>query len=175
MIVLVIAINTSAFIASTELGHEYDPIFDLIENISVAIFTIEYIIRVWCAADKKQYRGHREWEARLRFSFPITNLIQCRFIISPMGLVDLASIVPYFVGVFISKRLAFATIIRVLRIFRLFKSEKYSHSFSIIGQVIYRQRGVLLATNFFSLVILVLVATLMWLSDGNNAPESFGR
>jgi hypothetical protein len=68
-IMFVVFINVISFILSTEPDLRTPvtlKLFKAIESTSVAIFTIEYALRLWCAAEKKKYRHKHEWLGRLR-------------------------------------------------------------------------------------------------------------
>jgi len=86
IIMVVVFVNVISFILSTEkdLMNRYsETIFSIVESTSVAIFTVEYMLRFWSSAEKKRSRQHREWVGRLRFVF------------SFMSVIDLASIIPF--------------------------------------------------------------------------------
>jgi len=83
-----------------------------------------------------------------------------------MALIDLASIVPFFVGTAMKKStVSFATAIRILRVFRLLKAHRYTSSFSIIGKVVISQRRILGASLFLCIVLLVIHSSLLWLLE----------
>jgi len=165
-ILIVVTINIISFILSTDRkfsSNTLDLVYQVIETFSIIIFSFEYLLRFWCSAEKKYYRNKREWLGRLRFFFSILSLI------------DLTSILPWYLMLILhSKKFYNSTIIRILRIFRMFKAEKYSKSFSTIGKVIKEQRKILTATVVLSGVLLVSQATILWIVQKNDNPEEFG-
>jgi len=166
LILSVIAINVTTFVLSTDKTADvwwFKILADDVEKISVTIFTIEFALRFWSIVDKEEWKGN-PFYARLRFLF------------SFMSFVDLISILPFYVSLFLSQkyRLSFSPTFRIFRVFRLFKAEKYSHSFTLIGRVIAEQKDILLATAFLNLVLLVLQASLLWIMMKDVDPEHFG-
>jgi len=160
----IIFINVITFILSTEpyLYDNASTLFITIEATSVTIFTIEYLLRLWCSAEKSNYRHRKEWLGRVRFVFSL------------MSLIDLVSIVPFYIAFFVTTKFAFSPVFRIFRIFRMFKAEKYSKAFSTIGKVIMVQKGVLGAAVILSIVLLVVQATLLWAVEHNDFPERYG-
>ena len=74
-----IVLNVLAIIVESieSVGVAYRPHFDMFELVSVAIFTVEYIARVWVAVDDAHGKYRRSILGRLRY------------MASPMALIDL--------------------------------------------------------------------------------------
>lgn len=64
---------------------EHEQAFDIFELTSISIFTLEYIIRQWVCIERKRYKKRGPIIGRLRY------------LVSPMSIVDLLSIVPFWV------------------------------------------------------------------------------
>jgi len=164
-VLTMIIINVAAFVINTDENISkgwVDEFLNIVEYISVGFFTLEYILRLWCVVDKKIYRN-RPWYGRLRF------------IISPFSLIDLASIVPFYVALVVDyQRLEFSTALRIFRVFRLLKVEKYSSSFGLIGRAILEQKEILLSTLFLCSVIMVVQSTLLYFAMRHDDPKNFG-
>ena len=100
--------------------------FYYLEFVSVLIFTAEYFCRIWSVGEENAYAGV---------------LGRLRFAVTFYALVDLATIVPFYVdlgiaGVTPQGALQSSTFIRALRLLRLLKADQYVDSFSKYGSVI---------------------------------------
>ena len=144
---LAIVLETIAPIAEVAQGA-----FEVIEVITVAIFTFEYILRVWCCTEDPDY-AHPLW-GRLRFA------------VQPLTLVDLLAILPFYVTLAgIDLRIA-----RVLRLLRLLKLTRYSGSMSSIGDVLRSRREALISTLFVGFVLLLFASAMMYLAEREAQP-----
>jgi hypothetical protein len=106
--------------------------FEALEGFSVAVFTVEYGLRVWsCTADSRY--AHPVW-GRLRFA------------LSFMALVDLVSILPSLIpGGTLDLR--FARLLRLARFGRTLKMARYSESLRMLGRVLLARREELVVTG----------------------------
>lgn len=128
--------------------------------ISVAIFTVEYILRLWsCTADE-------------RYSRPLAG--RARFAITPLALIDLLAILPFYIPMFIPLDLRFIRIVRLFRIGRVLKFGRYSESIQTFERVFMKKREELLMAFFVVLVILVLCSSVMYFAEHEVQPEKFG-
>lgn len=122
------------------------------EMLSVIIFTIEYSVRVWACVEDERYQ--QPFRGRLRYIF------------SPLALIDLIAIVPFYF-VFLNNDL------RLLRMIRLLKIMRYSHGLRSIALAIYSRRHELITTLFIFLVALVFVSFGMYFAEKEAQPEAF--
>ena len=148
---LAIVLETIAPIAEAAAG-----IFDIFEVVTVAIFTVEYLLRLWSCTEDPSF-AHPLW-GRLRFA------------VQPLVLVDLLAILPFYVPLVVGLDLR---ITRVLRLLRLLKLTRYSEAMSIIGDVLRSRREALLSTMFVGFVLLLFASGLMYLAEREAQPEGF--
>jgi voltage-gated potassium channel len=132
--------------------------FDWIEAVSIMLFTAEYLLRLWVAVDEPRGRFRGRW-GRLRYAVTV------------MPVIDLLAILPYWLGHFIAADPSIAILLRVLR---LFKMVRFSGAFEMIGAVMARERRSLLACASVVAIILVLLATLAYLTEREAQPDKFG-
>lgn len=126
-IVTLILANVAAVILESDRDIEaaYRHLFAPFETFSVAVFTIEYLVRIWIADEHPKARRHGSARAR------------GRYMISLLGIVDLLAILPFYIGLLVT----FETQQwRILRFFRAFKLAHHSAALEIVGRVLYSQR-----------------------------------
>ncbi|GGF62410.1 ion transporter [Alteromonas lipolytica] len=166
-LILLILANTAAVMASTvsEIHQQWHPQLYAFEVFSVVVFSLEYIGRVWSATSAPQTLPFRKgpyqkpWQQRLRYVF------------TPMALVDLAAILPFFLSMFVLLDLR---ILRLLRLTRLIKLGRYSRSVNLLFTVIKKELRVLAAAVSVLIIVMVLAATGMYYIEQHAQPEAFG-
>ena len=110
-----ILLNVAAVVLETvdSIYSAYAPLFDAFDVFSVAVFTVEYILRVWsCTVNP-------------RFKDPVRGRLQ--FLVTPLALVDLMAVLPFYLP-FIFADLRFMRAMRLFRLFRVLKLARYSES-----------------------------------------------
>lgn len=157
-IIALIIINVIGVIMETvpEIGREYASYFFGLEIFSVAIFTVEYLVRVWISAENP------------RFGPGIKGKI--RYIFSPIALIDLIVIIPFYLSLFISIDLRY---LRLLRLLRLLKLSHYIRSMDIFLKVVSSELASLASAVFAVLVLVVLAACVMFALEHKAQPEAF--
>lgn len=132
-------------------------LFVIVEVVTAVVFSIEYILRMWsCTADE-------------RYQKPLSGRI--RYALTPLVLIDLISILPYYLTLLIPG--VNVTFLRTLRVFRFFKLGRYSRSFRIMIRVLKRNSEALLGTVFIIMVVLIIAASLMYQIEYSAQPEVF--
>lgn len=160
LIVLILA-NVLAVILETipRVEMRYGAFFDGFEIFSVAVFTVEYAVRLWVCVDNVNGGHERPGIERLRYA------------VSSGALIDLASVLPFYLGMFIV--LDFR-ILRVLRLIRLLKLTRYSPALETVGAVMYAQRRPLTAAAVILGTMLVFASSLAYLLEHTAQPDAFG-
>ncbi len=154
-----IGVNVLAVILATvdSLFVEYRTLFRLFELVSVTLFSVEYLGRVWSCVEDPDY-AHPLW-GRLRFA------------VSPYLLVDLVAILPFFLTAVVDLRVL--RTFRLFRFFRLFKFARYSESMRTFGQVAREKRTDLAVSLFATGVLLTIASSLMYFAERTAQPETF--
>lgn len=128
--------------------------FQWIDYITVAIFIIDYILRLF-VADYKLNKSVASF-----FIYPIT----------PMAIIDLISILPSLTVLNNGfKLLKLFRLLRTLKVLRAFKFLRYSRSFDIISNVFKKQKRVLSAVATMAVAYVLISALVIY----NVEPESF--
>lgn len=160
-IMTLIILNVLALIIEThpEIKESIGDFLHIFEICIVFIFTIEYLMRIYIAD----------------ISHPSSNRIKSRmkFIFSTFGIIDLLSIIPFFMPMLIRIDLRFLRIFRIMRFFRIFKITRYNSSLNLIYSVIKEKRAELAMTWFVGILILIVASFLMFEVEGEVQPDKF--
>ncbi len=159
-LVALILLNVIAFAAETvpEIGDQNRAAFQIFNVVSVAIFTIEYVLRIWSAVESPVLRTMPRWRARLGFA------------VRPMQLIDLAAILPFYLSVLFAIDLR---ILRVLRLFRFLKLARYSPALHSIGRVIANERRALLGALMVMVTLLLFASSGIYFLERHAQPDVF--
>ena len=120
----------------------YEDFFRAFEVFSVAIFTFEYGLRLWTCV---LIPGHES---------PLLGRI--RFALTPLALIDLMAILPFFLSMILPYDLRSIRLLRLIRLFRLFKLVRYSRSLKIFGNVLAAKKEEIFITLFFGFLLLII-------------------
>lgn len=111
-IMALVLINVAAFALSfVDRLQPYGAYFELTETISVTLFTVEYLLRLWSCV------------ASARHAHPLVGRL--RFALRPMMLVDLLAVLPYYLPFVLALDLRLLRLLRLARLLRLFKLARY--------------------------------------------------
>lgn len=157
-IYILIISNISALILESydEINQEYSLFFTYFEYFSVAIFTLEYIIRIWISDKTKEDKTER-----LNFAF------------STAGIIDLIAILPFYLPFIFPFDLRVIRILRLFRLLRIFKLGRYSKSLKTIRFILKETKAELSTTVFVTFVLMILSSTLMYYIEHDDQPEQF--
>ena len=96
-----------------------------------------------------------------------------RFVLSGMGLIDLFSVLPYFLPMWLPHNLLFLRVLRLFRLLRIFKLTRYSESVRIIGKAVTRIKSELLSTLMITFIVLLVSANLMYIVENEAQPDKY--
>lgn len=155
-ITIVILTNIVVLFLNTfpELGR-FHSLFQTIEYITVGIFIIEYLLRLWTA----EFLFAHQSKVNAAFSFAVT----------PDGIIELLTILPFF---FLSGFVVFR-MLRVVRIFQLFRINASFDSFNAITSVLYKKRNQILSSLFIILILMLASSLFMYSFEHEAQPENF--
>lgn len=147
-IVLLIAIIISLVLimlsSVKEIEYNYHEILLYSEWILTIIFTVEYILRLLISPKPISYAK------------------------SFFGVIDLLSIMPTYIGIFLSGGHAFMVLrsLRLLRMFRIFKLSRYIHGGSIIIKALRASLPKISVFLFGVIMIVIIVGSFMYMIEG---------
>ena len=158
---ITIIINLAASIMHTYESYrlKYGDLLLLIENITVALFCVDYILRL-CTA-KYMYPESKGPGAVRKYIFSFT------------GIIDMLSFLPYYLPVFFPSGAVAFRLLRVMRIFRLFRINAYYNSFRLITEVLNSKRQQLFSSVFTILILMLASSLCMYSLEHEAQPEVF--
>jgi voltage-gated potassium channel len=160
LIVMILA-NVGAIILQSipAIDAAWHPWFGIFEVISIAVFTTEYGLRVWSSIESERAGQRGALAARLRY------------VLSPIALIDLVAILPFYLSFLVPIDLRF---MRVFRLFLVLKLTRYQASMMMLGAVFRNEAKPIAAALFVLTVLLIVVSTLAYLTEGQAQPDAFG-
>jgi voltage-gated potassium channel len=161
MTVLIVA-NVIAVILETvkPIEVEYANIFLAIDIISIAIFTVEYFLRLWVCTLHPAFRD------------PVSGRI--RFAVTPLAIIDLLAFLPFYIPFIIPFDLRFIRILRLFRLIRVLKLGRYSDAMKLFHRVVDKTKEEMLLALSILCIVLVIVSSLMYFAEHEIQPDKFG-
>ncbi|MCR5216613.1 MAG: ion transporter [Lachnospiraceae bacterium] len=157
-IVIVIITNiTVMFLDTFDALAAFRGFFKVVELVTTLIFCIEYILRIWTAD----------------FLYPKETKLQARlhFLRSYDGVVDLLTIIPAF---FLTGFVAFR-MLRVVRIFHLFRINAHYDSFNVITGVLLEKKNQIFSSLFIIVVLMMASSLCIYSAEHEAQPEIFAN
>jgi voltage-gated potassium channel len=139
-------------------GH-YGSLFLAIEALAIIAFSLEYVLRLWSAPDHAPYSDLSPSQARIRFAM------------TPSAIIDLASVLPFYLAFFIPADLRVLVLLRLLRFFKL---ARYSAGMRSLIAALEAERKALFASSVVLLGLVLIAAAAMHLVEHEAQPDKFG-
>ena len=160
VLIVVIVANMAAVVLESFDGlyDRFQDWFYLLEVVSVAMFTVELLLRLWTCD----------------FLRPQSSRVGAvvRFLVSPIGIIDLLAILPFYLP-FLIPDLRVVRVLRLVRFLRLLKLTRYTRSVMTMGAVVRERRHELLVAVFLTVLLLMVASTLMYYLESQVQPEAF--
>ncbi len=154
----VATVAAAALETMESLRGEYAAIFQAVEIVAVALFTLDYLLRWWVAPESQATGAAAPWRARLSYA------------IGPYGIIDLVAILPFYFDLFMPIQPDW---LRVLRLLRLLKLARYAPGLPLFVSVIRAESRPLLAAFLVMAVLLVVESGIMFIIERRAQPEVF--
>lgn len=162
LIVCVIVLNiVVTFCQTFEQLAGYAGVLHWMELVTIIIFTVEYLLRIWTA----------------EYLYPQVGALRAKlkFVVSFYGLVDLLTILPYFLPfLFPSGAVAFR-MLRVVRILHLFRINAKYDAFNVITTVLKEKRNQLMSSICLILIMVMASSLCMYSLEHEAQPEHFSN
>jgi voltage-gated potassium channel len=162
-IVGLIVLNILAMVVeSVERVHALIPTwFKAFEIFSVAVFTVEYTLRIWSCVEDPRYAG----------------LVagRVRFALSPLAIIDALAVLPFYLPFLHAdlRVLRMFRMFRLMRLMRIAKLARYSDSLQMLLRVVKSRKDQLLGAVSILVILLVVAASLMYYAEHDAQPKVF--
>ena len=156
---IVINLVAVALESMPKYASRYGTAFDWIEYVSLAVFTIEYALRLWVAVEHGPYRHLSHMRARLKYA------------VSTAGIIDLIAVLPFWFAMLLPSDFRFVLVFRMVRFFKI---ARYSPAMRSLLDVLYNERRALVGCLIIALGTALVAASLMHLAEGKVQPDKLG-
>jgi len=158
-ILVIASIASTVFETVPNLRERFGQLFDAVEILCLAAFSVEYCLRVWIAPEHIPYRHLSSYAARRTF------------VLSPQGIIDFVAIVPFW---FALASFGELRILIVLRILRVLKFTRYSSGMRALLDVLWSERRALTGCLVILICATLVSASAMHIVEGTLQPDKFG-
>lgn len=119
-------------------------LFDVLEWLFTLVFTAEYVLRLLCVRR------------------PLT------YALSFYGIIDLVSVLPTYLAMLVPEAHFFidVRILRLMRVFRIFKLTGYVTEFNALGRALVASRRKIMVFLSFVLMVVLIMGTVMYVVEG---------
>ncbi|MGA2794507.1 MAG: cyclic nucleotide-gated ion channel [Roseiarcus sp.] len=160
-VIAVVLVNLAAVCAESvpSLASRWRSLFMAIELATLALLSLEYVVRLWVAAEFAPYGKLGPASARIRFA------------LSAGGLVDLVAVLPFWFAYFLPSDFRILLLLRVLRFLKL---ARYSPAIQSLFEALYAERRALIGCVIILFGAALFAATAMHLVEGGVQPDKLG-
>ena len=155
LVAILISVIAVMLDSDKEIHKQYGRLLLIAEWFFTLLFTLEYILRIYCSTDKKKYT------------------------LSFMGIIDLLSIIPTYLIIFYAPigYLIDIRVLRLIRIFRIFKLSPYLRSGHTMQIALRSSRPKIIVFILSVSLVVIILGTLMYIIEGqqngfDNIPKS---
>ncbi len=155
IIISLILISTIEVFLSTYPGivERHGPLLHIIDYTTIGLFTVEIVLRIWSAdAIDKRYRGF---------------LGRLRYCLSFYGFIDLLSIVPFYLSLFVQFPYSMLKVLRIARLLRIFR---YMKAFGILKRAISSKRNEMVVSIQFIIIVTLILSFILFFVEHEAQP-----
>ncbi len=125
---------------------------------SMIAFSVEYALRVWSSTENPGGKYSAPVKGRLKYMF------------SPLALVDLLAILPFYLSIMTGVDSRF---MRIFRLLWILKFTRYFHMLETMRRVLIRESGTLIAMLIVLFSLLLIVSTIVYFLEKEAQAEVF--
>jgi voltage-gated potassium channel len=155
-------------------GRAFDIVVQLLIVVSLLTFSLETLPGI--STEMRRWLGAAEYLTVLVFTAEYAARLACaenriRFVFSFFGLIDLISILPFYLATGVDLRAVRA--FRLLRLVRILKLVRYSAAVQRFHRALLIAREELVLFGFLTLIVLYLASVGIWYFEREAQPQAF--
>jgi voltage-gated potassium channel len=160
-IALLVVANVIGIILESvpEIHESFEHQFHLFDMFSVAVFSVEFVMRVWSYGEKYIHSGGTAWDGRKEYVF------------SFYGIIDFVSTVPFYLQLLFPG--ADLRVLRMFRLMRIFKLSRYNSAFEDMVAAVKAEKDSFSSAVFLLFISCLLFSSLIYIIEGHEQPEVF--
>lgn len=159
VLTIILAVGTAALATEARISDRWHSALLVSETVFGTIFLVEYLARIFAAADEPGEAG--AWRKRWRF------------IRSPIGLIDLLVVVSTLMPLLLADTTMLRTV-RLIRVITVMKFGRFSRALKEVWSAVTERGDDLIVTLGLASVLLLFGATALYLIEGDIQPDQFG-
>jgi len=160
MIVLIVLSALSAILDSSEVCRGLcGGLLAMVELVTTIAFSVEYVLRLWSCTSDARYAS--------------VFIGRLRFVMTPMALVDLAAVLPYYLSAGGTSSLLVLRCLRLVRLLRVMKLLHYSPTLRLFTGVLRKRANEIGVALFLNLILVVVAASLIYVAENGHQPAVF--
>jgi voltage-gated potassium channel len=154
---IILSIIAIVLESDNAIYQRYNDALDYSEVITVALFTLEYVLRIWSAPPAIVAMPPHKYRLRYIFSFN--------------GAIDLIAVAPFYI--YLLFPMADLRFVRLLRMFRLLKLSHYNTAIEDLFSAIYDERKSFISALYLMSIAIIVSSCAMYYAEGDVQPDQF--
>ena len=132
--------------------------FAVLDSVAVAVFTTEYLMRIYSCVEDPRFKG--AFTGRAGYAF------------TPGAVIDALAVMPFFLEALLH-HLFDLRFLRIFRMLRLLKLTRFSDATKLVWDGIKREAGTIGASFFVLLLVIILCGSVGYLLEHAAQPDKF--
>ena len=158
---LTFSVGLSTAPVTFELPQTANRFLNQFEKWAIIAFSVEYLLRIWTA--ELLFPELPAWQAKLKYMR------------SGMAIVDLVSIMPFYLPMFLPINLVGIRAIRLVRLLRVLKLNRYTDAVASIATVFRSKFREILVSVLLVMIMLVIASLLIYYAEHDAQPDKFAN
>lgn len=139
-----------------DIRADYRLLLDSVHVVTVVLFTIEIALRTWtCGLVDPQYKG---WKGKVKYS------------LSFYGIIDLLSILPFYLSLIFPISIGIVLVLKLLRIFRLMQ---YGATYKLLLEAIKNKSSELIISTQVLIIVTLFLSVVLFYIENTVQAEVF--